>query len=99
MTFAEVTAMALVKNHHHFLITHSLQPFVVVLTGNGHVQFLNCCNDNLAVVAQSLDKFLGVVRVVNGTRLKRFILRLCLGIEVVAVNDKHHLINTINLTH
>ena len=99
MTFAEVTTVALVKYHHHFLVTHTLQPFVIVFTGDCHIQFLNRSNDNLAVAAQSLDKFLGVVRIVNSTWLESFILRLCLGVEVVAVNDKHHLVNTINLTH
>ena len=97
MTFAEVTTVALVKYHHHFLVTHTLQPFVIVFTGDCHIQFLNRSNDNLAVAAQSLDKFLGVVRIVNSTWLEGFIFRLCLGIEVVAVNDKHHLIDTVDL--
>ena len=42
---------------------------------------------------------MSIVRTINGSWLKGFVFRLGLRIEVVTVNDKHHLIYTIYLIY
>ena len=46
MTFAKMAAMTFIENHHNLLVFHLLQMLVVVVSGNGTVQFLDGGDDD-----------------------------------------------------
>ena len=99
MALAEMASVTFIEYHDHLLITHALNTLIIVVTGDGTVQFLNGSDDDLAVSSKPIDKMTRVVGVVHGSRLKGFVLGLCLGVKVMAVNDKHHFVNTVNFAH
>ena len=99
VALTEMASVTFIKYHDNFLIAHALNTLVIVVTGDGTVQFLNSRNDNFAVPSKSIDEMTCVVGIVNGTRLKGFVFRLGLCVEVVAVNHEQHLIYSVNLTH
>ena len=69
----------------------------VPLLANSGIEFLYGCDDNLRIAVQTLHQLIRVVRTVNGSRLKRLVFGLRLGVKVVAVNDKHYLIHIVQL--
>ena len=99
VALAEVAAVALVKNHDDALALAVLYLLVVAVTCDGHIKFLYRRDDDFAVAAQPLDQFTGAVGAIDGTRLKRLILALRLRVEVVPVNDEHHLVNAVHFAH
>lgn len=93
MAFTELAAVALIENHYHALVAHSLDLAAVMLLAYCRIQFLNRGDDDFAVAVETLDKFGGIVRMVYRSFLKGFIFFLGLRVEVVAVNNKHNLVN------
>ncbi len=96
---AEMAAVALVKNHHDTGMAYFLNATAVPLFADGGIEFLYGGDDNLGIAVQTLHQFVGVVGTVNGTRFKRLVFGLRLSVEVVTVNDKHHLIHIVQLGH
>ena len=46
MTLAKMAAMTFIENHHNLLVFHLLQMLVVVVSGDGTVQFLDGGDDD-----------------------------------------------------
>ena len=99
VAFAEVAAVALVKNHDDSLVFAVLYFLVVAVTGDGYIEFLNGGDDNFTAASQAFYQLVSAVGAIDGTRLKSLVFALRLRIEVMAVNNKHHLIHTIDLAH
>mgnify|MGYP003489085907 CR=1 FL=1 len=51
---------------------------------------------NVPIIAQPFYQLIGIVCIIHCARLECLVLRLCLCVKVVAIHNKHNLINTIN---
>ena len=91
-----MASVALIKNHHDLFIAHILKMTVVIVFGDCAIQLLNSGDYYLLITSETLYKFLSTVSAIHSSRLKGFIFRLCLSVEVVPVNDKKHLVYFIN---
>lgn len=65
MAIAEMAAVAFIEDHDNLLVAQRLQMFVVIIFGDGTIQFLDGGDDDLRVAAQPFDQFIGVVRTIN----------------------------------
>ena len=99
VAISEMASVTFIKNHHNLLIAYLLQMFVVVVPCYSTIQFLDGGDNYLAVSAQTLDKLIGVVRIIHRTRFECLILGLRLRIEVVAVNNEHDLVYSVDFTY
>ncbi len=88
MGFAELRAMAFVKDEHHAFVLHSLQRALEPVAGNRGVQLLDGGDDQLVVARQLLDQRTGIVRAVNRaiTEMVEFLGGLI--VQVAAVDDE-----------
>ena len=76
-------------------MAYVLYPITVPSLADCCIEFLDCRDDYLGIALQPFYEFVRIVRTVHSPRLKCFILRLGLRVEVVAVYDKHHLVHII----
>ena len=97
MAFSEVATVTLIENHHYLFIAHFLKVTVVIVFGDCAIQLLNSGDYYFLVTSEALYQLFGTVRAINSSGLKGFIFRLCLGVKVVSVNNKKHLVYFIDL--
>ena len=95
VTIPEVASVALIEYHDNAGMTYSFYLVAVPCLADGGIEFLDSGNDNLGITVQTLYKFVRIIRSVHRTRLESLIFRLGLCIEVVTVNDKHHLVHIV----
>ena len=95
MTFPEVASVALIEYHHDTGVAYGLYLGTVPRLADCRIELLYGGNDYLGIALQPFRQFVRIVRTVHRTRLKGFIFRLGLRVEVVTINHKHHLVHII----
>ena len=95
MAVTEMASVALVEDHHNAAILNLLKFAAIPRSGDGGIEFLDRRNDDFGVALKTARKFACVGCAVNRTRLKSIIFRLGLSVEVMTVNNEHHLINAV----
>ena len=95
VTLSEMTSMTLIKYHDNARVTYGFYLITIPCLADGCIELLDGGNDNLGITMQSFYKFVRIIRTVYRTRLKCFIFRLGLRIEVMTVNNKHNFIDVI----
>ena len=97
VAIAKVTAMTFVENHHDTRMAYLPNAAAVPLSADCGIEFLYGGDDNLGVAVKTFDQLVSIVGAVNCPWLKGLIFGLRLCVEVVAVDNEHHLVYIVQL--